>query len=179
MERKYKILTDETKEWYGRTLYRIQAVRNFGNIRKGDKGGWIENESNLSHLGLSWVNDEAKVFNKGNLFEDAQLFDNSQLFDDSDVFGTVHVYGKSEIHGHIAICGNAVIKQTFDYLVFKNTWSSGRYFVYTKSNKKWKVGCFIGTGEQLIEKAYKDSKLSGKMYEQYVRLVEKIENHKI
>lgn len=36
----------------------------------------------------------------------------------------------------------------------------------------WKVGCFYGTGEQLIEKAYKDSELSGKEYEHVVKYVE-------
>ena len=38
----------------------------------------------------------------------------------------------------------------------------------------WKVGCFYGTGEQLIEKAYKDSKLSGKEYKKVVDYVNSI-----
>lgn len=45
--KKYK-LTDETKWLYGRTLHRIVALRDFGNVRKGDIGGWIEKEDNLS-----------------------------------------------------------------------------------------------------------------------------------
>ena len=60
-------------------------------------------------------------------------------------------------------------------MIFKNHWSSGRYFTYTKSNKMWKVGCFYGTGQELIEKAYKDSEVSGKNYEAYVKFVEKLE----
>ena len=38
----------------------------------------------------------------------------------------------------------------------------------------WKVGCFYGTSKELIEQAYKDSKLSGDMYKMYVEFVEKI-----
>ena len=38
----------------------------------------------------------------------------------------------------------------------------------------WKVGCFYGTGKDLIEKAYKDSKLSGDCYKVYVELIEKL-----
>ena len=38
----------------------------------------------------------------------------------------------------------------------------------TKPNAMWKVGCFYGTGDELIEKAYADSELSGKNYEKYV-----------
>ena len=63
-------------------------------------------------------------------------------------------------------------------MTFKNTWSSGRWFTYTRSNKKWVVGCFYGTGEELIAKAYKDSELSGRCYEAIVRAVETIESAK-
>lgn len=38
----------------------------------------------------------------------------------------------------------------------------------------WSVGCFYGTGEELIEKAYKDSELSGREYERVVKYVESI-----
>ena len=44
---KYK-LTEEKREVYGRTLFQIKATASFGSIYKGDKGGWIEKESNLS-----------------------------------------------------------------------------------------------------------------------------------
>lgn len=36
----------------------------------------------------------------------------------------------------------------------------------------WKVGCFYGTSNELIEKAYKDSELSGREYEKIVKYVE-------
>ena len=35
---KYK-LTNETKEWCGIKLYRIEALKDFSNVSKGDKGG--------------------------------------------------------------------------------------------------------------------------------------------
>jgi hypothetical protein len=38
----------------------------------------------------------------------------------------------------------------------------------------WEVGCFYGTGEELIAKAYKDSELSGKCYEVIVKAQEEI-----
>ena len=82
------------------------------------------------------------------------------------------VYGSAEVYGDARVCGSA------DCLWFKNMWSSGRWFTYTRSNKKWKVGCFYGTGEELIAKAYKDSELSGKCYEATVRYVEAIEKAK-
>ena len=72
------------------------------------------------------------------------------------------------------IRGDAKVANNSDYMVFKNWWSSGRYFTWTRSNNLWKVGCFYGTGEELIAKAYKDSKLSGREYEQVVKYVESI-----
>ena len=67
------------------------------------------------------------------------------------------------------------ISKEEDILIFKNHWSSGRYFTYTKSNKMWKAGCFYGTGQELIEKAYRDSKTSGDHYKYYVDFVEALE----
>lgn len=43
MEKKY-ILTEKTKEYNGHTLHRIQAIKDFGDVKKGDLGGWIESE---------------------------------------------------------------------------------------------------------------------------------------
>lgn len=153
MEKKYK-LTEETINVNSRTLYRIEALRDFGDVEKGEKGGFIEKEYNLSQKDNCWVYDNAKIY--GN----------------AKVFGDAEVCGKAEVFDHAEICGDTVITSNSDYIVFKNWWSSGRYFTWTKSNNMWKVGCFYGTGEELIAKAYKDSELSGREYERVVKYVE-------
>ena len=257
MEKKYK-LTEETINVANRTLYRIEALRDFANVKKGDKGGFIEKEENLSQDGNCWVyNDavvfdnavvygDAKVFDKAEIygnamvfddaivydnariyddvkvcgyamvFDDAVVFDNAVVYGDAMVFDNAKIYGnavvcdnakvrghccvadnakvcgntkacddvlvcdnakvcgKAKVFGHAAICGDAVITSNSDYIVFKNWWSSGRYFTWTKSNNMWKVGCFHGTGKELIEKAYKDSEISGREYERVVKYVESI-----
>lgn len=146
MERKYE-LTDEKIIVCGTTLYRIRALRDIGDcVKAGDLGGFVESENNLSHSGSSWVFDNAQVYDK------AQVCDNAW------------------------VCGDAVIRNTRDYIVFKNWWSSGRYFTWTRSNDKWTVGCFHGTGQELIVKAYKDSELSGREYERIVNYVESIKD---
>lgn len=78
------------------------------------------------------------------------------------------------ISGRSIISGDAVVESNYDYIVFKNWWSSGRYFTWTRSNDMWSVGCFYGTGKELIAKAYKDSKVSGREYERVVKYVEQI-----
>jgi hypothetical protein len=46
--------TGETKMVFGITLKRIKASISFGTITKGEIGGWIEKEKNLS--GDAWEN---------------------------------------------------------------------------------------------------------------------------
>lgn len=186
MEKKYK-LTDETIEVNGKTLYRIEALKDFSNVKKGDKGGFIEKEENLSHLGDAWVYDDAAVCDM------AQIYDYAKIFERATIYNKAIICGYSTIGDHVIICDNAIIKDVKifgeaiishdakilsnkDFIVFKNWWSSGRYFTWTRSNNMWTVGCFYGTGEELIEKAYEDSKLSGDEYKRIVEYVNSI-NH--
>lgn len=57
---KYK-LTDNKKEFYGRTLFQIEATASFGSVDKGELGGWIESEKNLSQEGDAWVYGKLKL----------------------------------------------------------------------------------------------------------------------
>lgn len=198
---KYKIRTDISKRIGPFTVYRIEALREFGSIKKGELGGWIEKEANLSQCGTCWVYDDADVYNDamvadeamigGNakIYNQAQIYNNVEIFGDAHIYGyariynnvqiydNVKVHGHTDMYGNYHIGGNADIKSITDYYVAKNTWSSGRFFVYTRSNKKWNVGCFYGTSKELIEKAYRDSKLSGQEYERVVKYVEEMYNN--
>ena len=78
--KKYE-LTGETKEARGVMLKRIRAVLDFGGVRAGDIGGWIEKEENLSHDG------DARVY--GN----AQVYGNARVYGDALVSGDAWVYG--------------------------------------------------------------------------------------
>ena len=158
--KKYEI-TDETIDFCGITLHRIKALIDFGGVRKGEIGGFIEKESNLSQDGDAWVCGDALVYGAAKVYGDAE------------------VYGNAWVYGNAEVCGDAEIKSSRDYIVFKNWWTSGRYFTWTRSNDKWSVGCFYVTGEELIAKAYQDSKISGKEYERIVKYVEEIKKVKL
>ena len=164
---KYK-LTEETKVYFGRTLHRIVCVTAFANVDAGELGGWIEKEENLDQCGNAWVYGDAWVCDNARVYGDARVYGNAMVCGDAEVYGDVWVCGDAWVCGNAKVCGNA------DYIVLKNNWSSGRYFTYTLSNKMWKVGCFFGTGEELIKKAYADSELSGRCYEASVKYVEEL-----
>ena len=43
------------------TVYRIQAITNFGRVKSGDLGGWVQSEKNLSQDGLCWVTGNTRI----------------------------------------------------------------------------------------------------------------------
>ena len=45
--KKYK-LTEETIIVNDKILYRIEALKDLGNVKKGDRGGFVENEGKVS-----------------------------------------------------------------------------------------------------------------------------------
>lgn len=203
MERKYK-LTDECMQYEGHKLYRIQSLRSFSNVEEGELGGYIESEDNLSHDGMCWVYDEAEVYGNAKVYNNACVYGNAEVFGNAEVYGNACVYDNAKVLGDAEVCGNACVYdkaevlgdakvcgnakvygkaevrgdakvyKNGDYIVFKNWWSSGRYFTWTRSNNKWKVGCFHGTGAKLIKKASEDSELSGREYGRIVKYVDSI-----
>ena len=93
--KKYEILMDEknTIRWQGHTLHRIKALRDFGDIKRGDLGGFVENENNLSHEGNCWLYNNAKAM------DDSRLYDNSAMYDYSEISGNSEMHDNSTMHG--------------------------------------------------------------------------------
>ena len=125
-------------------------------------------------FGHAVVRENAWVYGNAAVSGDAVVYGDAEVFGNAGVNGDACVRGFAEVHGDTRICGNAVVESNKDYMVLKNWWSSGRYFTWTRSNDMWRVGCFYGSGEELIKKAYADSKLSGKMYESTVNYVKEL-----
>ena len=87
---KYK-LTDEKIKHNDKTLYRIQALKDFSNVKAGDLGGYVESMTNLSQYDNCWVADEAKVF------DNARVFGNALVFENARVLGNARVFDDAEI----------------------------------------------------------------------------------
>lgn len=99
MKKKYEILKTNTYNMNGKTLYRIIAIRNFGDIKKGEIGGFVESERNLSHNGNCWIHDDAKVYEKAKVYGDAQIYDHSM------------VYGKAKVYGHAKLFKSSLVTE--------------------------------------------------------------------
>ena len=128
--KKYE-LTSETKVFLGKTLYRIKALVQFGNVNAGDLGGWIEKEENLSQSGNAWVSGDAWVY------------------------GNAEVYGNAVVYGNARVSGNAEVCKIGTVFWIGAIGSRNRTttFFRCKDGKIYvSCGCFLGDLEEFSDK---------------------------
>ena len=157
---KYK-LTKEKKEVCGITLYRIQALKDFDDVKKGDKGGWIEKEGNLSQdnnawvYGDAWVHGDAWVYGNAQVYGDAEVcgntrvYDNAEVYDNAWVHGNTRVYGNAQVYGDVWVHGNAWV---YGELKLRTGWC------FARKREDWDVTELKNGEEILLIKDYKPVK---------------------
>lgn len=134
---KYK-LTNKKIDYLGRTLYQIEAVKKFGNIAKGQKGGFIEKKSNLSQDGNAWVYSNAEVYGDAKVHGAAVVCDNAKVYDCANVRSAA------------VVCDNAIVRSNSDYLIIGPIdYQSGTttFFKTSDKDKAIKVACNGFTGD--------------------------------
>ena len=113
------------------TLHRIRAVAEFGLVKIGDLGGWIEKEENLSHEGKAWVWGNAKVCGDAEVCGDAKVWGNAKVCGDAEVFSA----------SHVLVIGAIGSRDDFTT------------FFRDKDNEiTVKCGCFLGKIDKFLEK---------------------------
>ena len=137
MKKHFK-LTEETIQWQGHTLHRIQATRNSYWAKAGELGGFVESEDNLR--GEAWVADESKVWGGACLLDRSLTRDNAQVFDKCTLMEMVRVEGNSRIHSYETVVRGAaniysgVIEDSKDYIVFQGFYEGGPLTAYRDTN---------------------------------------------
>ena len=130
--KKYEF-TNETMNYFGRTLYRIRALIEIRDdksnilVRPGDLGGWVEHEDILSHESAAWIYgnamvcdntrvcnyavvcDNAKVFGNAEVFGNAKVCDNALVSDNAKVYGDARVRDNAEVYGDAMVCDDAKV----------------------------------------------------------------------
>ena len=121
MMKKYELMNETIIIKDGTVLHRIKALTSFGNVVKGDLGGWIEKENNLSHNDTAWVYDDACVYNNARVYDNAKVYDNAcvynkarlcddtKVYDDACVGGMACVGSKAKVYGNAKVYANACI----------------------------------------------------------------------
>jgi len=74
--KKFELTTDSIEE-SGTTLYRIKALIDFGDVKAGSLGGYVEKEENLSQANTAWVYGNACVYGNAWVYGDACVSDNA------------------------------------------------------------------------------------------------------
>lgn len=149
MTKKYR-LTDVKRIVDGHLLYRIEAIKNFGCILKGECGGYIESEDNLSHEGICWVYDKACVYDDARIdggsrvCDIARVFGNARVREYARVYGSSWVFGNAHLHGGSHVIDNSIISDRAEisgYVgVFGNSRISGnsilrgQFYLHDNSN---------------------------------------------
>ena len=77
---------------YPATVYRLRALRDFGDVRAGDLGGYVASERNLSQDGNCWVYDNAEIWGNALIYGDAAVRNNARVYEDAQIGGNVQVY---------------------------------------------------------------------------------------
>ena len=93
-------LTNESIIVNGKQLFRIKALRDFGDVVTGELGGFVEKEDNLSHEGNCWIFDNAKCYDNGKVLGNAFLFDQSTVFDNAIVTDDVYLFDNTKAYGN-------------------------------------------------------------------------------
>lgn len=136
---KYEILKDEFTELDGRKLYKIRALKDFRNVKKGTVGGYIESEQNLSQEGDAWV------------------YGNARVSGDARVYGDAWVSGDARVYGNAQVYGDAWVLNRRSVVWFSNVGTeNGTLTVYCGKNGLIATrGCFTGSVEEFLAKSAK------------------------
>ena len=141
MDKKYELIESDIKG-----LYRVKALKDFADVKKGDIGGYVENPNNLSHKGCCWVCDDAKIYNEARIYGNSEISGcavidgNAQIHGNSRILGCAVIDGNARICGDSEVWGYAIIRD--NALIYGDSVINGNAFIggYTEI----KTGSHIG-----------------------------------
>ena len=170
-------LTNETKLLYGRTLHRIKALKDFSDVSKGDLGGWIEKETNLSQNGMCWVFGDAKVFGDANVYDNARVYGNARVSGNAKVCGTALVSHNAKVSGNALVYDNARVygnARVYDDAIATKTVKNiiGLPYNITITDNHIQIGCKQFTFDKIIKLDKNWTKLKTKYDTNEVKQIE-------
>lgn len=200
--KKYE-LTNEIKEWWGHTLHRIKALKDFGAVKAGELGGWVESEYNLLQDGDCWIYDEASVYDSARVGWDAIVRGNATVCDEASVCDNAAVYDNARVYGYATVCdnarvcdnatvcgyatvcdsarvgGDAIVRMDTDYIVvqgFGRVQRTTTFYRLKDGDIGVSCGCFHGTIKQFRDKV-KKTHGDGKYAKEYLMIADLMELH--
>lgn len=154
MSNKYELVKNDSIEVRDHTLYRIKALKDFNNVKKGDLGGYIEKPYNLDQKDNCWVYDNAKVYQNAKIYgnatahDDAEISGNALIYDEAIISGFAKVYEHARVFGTSFVTDNAQIfkEETICNVIICDDYSTrhqaqyirDKYYVYSDTQNDYK-----------------------------------------
>lgn len=136
-------LTDMTLEVFGVVLHRIRSLKDFVlphgvAVKRGDLGGFVEREENLSHAGSCWIGGNSFVYGGASVCEDAVVCGSAT------VSGDVRVSGSAWVGGSAWVTDGARLSKKEHLLCIGPIGSESRNVTFFRGEDKILVrcGCF-------------------------------------
>ena len=142
-------------------------------MKKGDKGGWIEKEYNLSHYGDCWVYDSAIIWDRARVCDKAIVRDSVMVGCSALICGTATICGTAMICGTARVCDSADVLTVSD---IGSRCGTTTVFKCSDDTIRIKCGCFYGTVEE-FEKAVEKTHGNNKFGKEYRAVIELIKVH--
>ena len=164
--KKFELTSESIVNIFGKKLFRIKALVEFGNVKEGELGGFVEKEENLSHEGNAWVCGDARVYG------------NAWVYGDAKVYGNAEVYGDTRVYGNTWVCGDAEVYGNADYATVKGFGTEYRTTTFFKCKDgiaRVRCGCFYGDLEEFRVQVKNTRK--GKIAEEYLMIADLMEKH--
>lgn len=100
--RKYELMDEvykHSRNGMVTDIFQIRALRDIPEhgVKKGDLGGYVEGEHNLSQEGSCWIADKAEVCEQARVEEDAYVGGQAVVWDDAVIRGQAVVEGHSSV----------------------------------------------------------------------------------
>lgn len=171
--KKFELTAEYVTNIFGKKLFRIKALVEFGIVKEGELGGFVEKESNIDDDGNAWVSGNAQVF--GN----AKISGNAQVYGNAKVFGNAWVYGNAWISGNAQVYGNACVAENLDYAIvggFGSEQQTITFFCQKDGSVGAKCGFFYGTLEEFREKVL-ETHGESKYAREYLMIADLMELH--
>jgi len=117
MSDKYEITT-QFKIYSGTKVYRIRALKDFDEVKKGDLGGYVGDYHNLSQVGNCWLAQYSVCYERGQVLRNAWALDytvvkgSAMLTDSACIFDNVVLQGESIVKDRVQLYGRVYIGGT-------------------------------------------------------------------